>query len=125
MRVISKKALRLFWERHPTARPPLAAWFKAVVAATWHSPNELRRTYGSADLVGNCVVFNVGGNNFRVIGRVLYADEKKSTPGVVYILRVMTHADYDRDDWPEQCGCHRPPPGRATRSGTRRRRRPG
>lgn len=123
MRVISKRALRVFWQRHPSARAPMTAWHKAVVAATWHTFAEVRQTFRSADLVGNCVVFDVGGNNFRVIGRVLYADAEKALPGVVYVLRVMTHDEYDRDDWPGQYGCHLPPPSRKRPPQPRRPRR--
>lgn len=123
MRVISKKALRAFWKRHPPAQAPLTSWYKAVVAATWHTFAEVRRTFRSADSVGNCVVFDVGGNNFRVIGRVLYASDEQALPGVVYVLRVMTHAEYDRNDWPEQCGCHQPPPRRKPTTKPRRPRK--
>ena len=117
MRVISKKTLRMFWEdpkRPETTRTLLASWYKTVVAATWHHFAELRQTFNSADQVGNCVVFNVGHNRYRVIGRVLYADDEKPLPGVVYVLRVMDHEEYDENRWPDQCGCHDPPPGKAT-----------
>lgn len=108
MRVISKKMLRLFWAVHPKAEPPLTAWYKATVAAAWHTFAELRATFNTADQVGDCVVFNVGGNKYRLIGRVRYA--KKAHPGVVYVLKVMTHAEYDENTWPDECGCHEPPP---------------
>ncbi len=88
MRVISKKTLRVFWEDPKTpadAQPLLIAWYKVVLVATWHNFPELRQTFNSADQVGDCVVFNVGGNKYRVIGRVRYAKELQ--PGVVYILR--------------------------------------
>ena len=113
MRVISKKALREFWEdpkRPPNAQTLLSAWYKIVLDATWSTFGELRQMFNSADQVGNCVVFDVGHNRFRVIGRVLYADEENYLPGVVYILRVMDHKEYDENAWPGQCGCHEPPP---------------
>src|ERR1700684_2094167 len=109
MRVISKKTLRLFWENPKTptdARSLLTAWYKVVLDAKWHNFNELRQTFNSADQVGDCIVFNVGGNKYRVIGRVRYAKELQ--PGVVYILKVLTHSEYDENKWPEQCGCYSP-----------------
>jgi len=53
-----------------------------------------RTTFPSADLGGNCTVFNVAGNYYRLIARVFFRSHK------VYVLRVMTHAEYDREDWP-------------------------
>ncbi len=103
MWVVSLKRLREFWADHPQAESPLRGWFTLTVAAEWATFAELRGTFPSADLVGNCTVFNVGGNNFRLIARVFFASHK------VYVLRVMTHAEYDREDWADGCNCHRPP----------------
>ena len=111
LRVISKKALRRLWEspkRPRDAKSLLAAWYKAVLAADWHNFADLRQTFNSADQVGDCVVFNVGGNKYRLIGRVRYS--RRQIPGVVYILSVMTHAEYDKNTWPDECGCFEPPP---------------
>ena len=111
MRVISRKAIRLFWEepkRAKDAKPLLAAWYKVVLAAEWRNFADLRQTFNSADRVGNCTVFDIGGNKYRLIGRVRYATEM--LPGVVYILYVMTHAEYDENTWPDKCGCFQPPP---------------
>lgn len=111
LRVISKKALRSFWEdpkRPKEAKPLFIAWYKVVVDAEWRTFAELRQTFNSADQVGDCVVFNIGGNKYRIIGRVRYT--KATIPGVVYILRAMTHAEYDRNTWPKDCGCFEPPP---------------
>ena len=56
--------------------------------------------------MGNCVVFDVGNNRYRLIGRVNYAR------GIVYVLTVMDHAEYDKGRWIGDCGCHEPPPKR-------------
>jgi mRNA interferase HigB len=112
VRVISKKTLRVFWDDPKTpadAKTLLTTWYKGVLVATWRNFAELRQTFNSADQVGDCVVFNVGGNKYRVVGRVRYA--RQSMQGVVYILKVMTHAEYDEHKWPDECGCHtRPTP---------------
>lgn len=106
MWVVSLKRLRDFWAAHPRSEVPLRAWHAQASAADWKTFADLRTTFPSADLVGNCTVFNIGGNRFRLIGRVFFASHK------VYVLRVMTHAEYDREDWAEQCGCHQGPPDR-------------
>jgi mRNA interferase HigB len=113
MWIVSLRRLREFWELHPHAEAPLRAWFTQAAAAEWRRFSELRSTFATADLVGNCTVLNLGGNKYRLVVRVFYASHKG------YVLRVMTHGEYDRDDWPTQCGCHQPPPKRK-RSGRSR-----
>lgn len=127
MRIISRKRYRDFWEgrRHDgaIARRDFTAWERIAAAADWPNFAALRQTFGSADAVGNCVVFDVGNNRFRLIGRVNYR------VGIIYILAAMDHEEYDRDDWPKACGCHEPPPRpdgsspRTDRPDPRRRRR--
>src|SRR5436190_20113343 len=106
MWIVSLKRLREFWTVHAGAEVPLRAWFTVTTAALWRHFADLRATFPSADLVGNCTVFNIGGNNYRLITRVFYVSHK------VYVLRVMTHLEYDREDWPSQCGCFLAPPDR-------------
>jgi mRNA interferase HigB len=111
VRIISKRRLREFWKsrKHDSgvAERDLAVWYKLANSANWTNFAALKQTLGSSDQVGNCVVFDVGRNRFRLIGRVNYAK------GIVYVLRVMDHADYDKKYWIEDCGCHKPPPKRA------------
>lgn len=111
MRVISHKRLQDFWNdpKGPAdAEQYLTAWYALTVAAPWHNFGELRQTFRSADVVGDCVVFDVGNNRIRLIGRVRYATDE--LPGVVYVLAVLTHAEYDKNKWPDDCGCHQKPP---------------
>lgn len=110
VRVISHKRLKDFWEdpKNPQdARRYLTVWYKLTLAATWHNFSDLRGTFASADQVGDCVVFDVGNNRYRLIGRVRYA--KATLPGVVYVLKVLNHDEYADNDWPDECGCHKPP----------------
>ena len=115
MRVISKPRLVQFWQARKadsaTAERDLAAWYKLARNAAWANFGALRQTFGSADQVGNCVVFDVGNNRFRLVGRVNYAR------GVVYVLKVMDHAEYDKNLWADACGCHEPPPKMAPPKG--------
>jgi mRNA interferase HigB len=108
MRVISKTRLRQFWETsgYEDSEGPLRAWHTHVSDRTvaWQSWSEAKTQYGSASLVGNCVVFSIGGNKYRLVTRILYPSQK------VFVLKMMTHAEYDKDSWKEDCGCYDPPP---------------
>ena len=106
MRVISLKRLREFWEKHPDSERPLRTWHKIAELHEWSSLSELRVVFPSADVVRlkcnvNVVVFNVGGNKYRLIVRILYR-EKEFKKGFIYVKRILTHADYDRIDWKGQ-----------------------
>src|SRR5436190_24179192 len=108
MRVISKARLRKFWESpgHSVAEGPLRAWHTHVSSktVTWQAWGDVKADFGTASLVGNCVVFNIGGNKYRLVTRILYPSQK------IFILKVMTHAEYDQNKWNEDCGCYEPPP---------------
>jgi mRNA interferase HigB len=108
MRVISKARLRAYWNErgHEDSEGPLRAWHTHVSSRTvsWHSWGDVKAEFGTASLVGNCVVFNIGGNKYRLVTRILYPSQK------VFILKVMTHAEYDDDRWKEECGCFEPAP---------------
>ena len=108
MRIISKSRLKEFWEvpAHKDAEGPLRAWHTHVSNRTvsWHSWGQVKADFGIASLVGNCVVFNIGGNKYRLVTRILYSSQK------VFILKVMTHKEYDQNKWVEECGCYCPPP---------------
>jgi mRNA interferase HigB len=108
MRVISRARLRAFCESRKgdadRAERDLATWYRLAKKARWANWGELKRTFGSADLVEYCVVFDVGNNRYRLIAQVNYGR------GIVYVLKVMDHAEYDGGRWAEECGCHEPPP---------------
>ncbi len=75
-------------------------------SVAWQTWADVKTEFGSASLVGNCVVFNIGGNKYRLVTRILYPSQK------VFVLKIMTHAEYDRDQWKADCGCYQPPPSR-------------
>jgi len=98
MRVIKPSRLREYWEAHAKARKPLEVWYAVTKRVEWRNLVDLRKTFGSADEVkvksGKAVVvFNIGGNNYRLICAVHY-DRKK-----VFVLRFMNHAEYSKDNW--------------------------
>jgi mRNA interferase HigB len=108
VRVISKARLKQFWETpgREDAEGPLRAWYTHANSktTTWLSWRDVKADYGSASIVGNCIVFNIGGNKYRLITRILHVSHK------VFVLKVMTHSEYDEDKWKEECGCFAPRP---------------
>lgn len=111
MRVISKSRLRQFWEQigREDAEGPLRAWYAHVNSKTvaWQSWAEVKAVFSAASIVGNCIVFNIGGNKYRLITRILYPSQK------VFILKAMPHKEYDENKWKDECGCFEPPPKKA------------
>jgi mRNA interferase HigB len=93
MRVISRKALKDFWEEHADAEQPLKAWFHEARNAAWKSFADIKARHRSADILpGNRVVFDIKGNTYRLVVRLHY------NTGIVFIRFVGTHAAYDRID---------------------------
>ena len=93
MRIISRKALRKFWEKHPDAKQRLQAWYADVKRSDWTSPADVKRTYRNASVIANDrIVFNIKGNKYRIIVKVSYRFK------IVFIRFVGTHEEYDRVD---------------------------
>ncbi len=93
MNIATRKTLVEFYTLHPKATAPLSAWYKHVKAANWTSPQDVKDDFKSADfLADNRVVFNIGGNNYRLVVRISYAFKQ------VLVKFVGTHADYDKID---------------------------
>ncbi len=93
MRVIAKSALRKFWAKHPDAEQPLRAWHAEAKSAAWKSPADIKNKYRSASILhGRRVVFNIGGNKYRLIVKINYSYQ------IVYIRFLGTHREYDRID---------------------------
>lgn len=95
MNVISFKRIRDFIAVHKDAGRPLTAWYTVVKRASWQNLAELKQVYPSADLVGRHVVFNIKGNKYRLVARVVFRSQ------TVFIVAVMTHKEYDLGKWKE------------------------
>ncbi len=93
MHIISEKTVRAFWTQYSAAETPLRAWCSVARRSRWTTFAELRVAYPAADLVGKFIVFNIGGNKFRLIV-VIHFNRAK-----VYIRHVLTHEEYDKGDW--------------------------
>ena len=93
MRLFNRATLRDFWRRHPDAQHPLRAWLAEVEKGSWTGPAEVRARYRTADFIeGDRIIFNVGGNKYRLVVHVAYEYRR------VLIKFVGTHREYDRID---------------------------
>jgi mRNA interferase HigB len=97
--VIAKSALVKFWSDLPkgapreTAEAAMTEWYATASKASWSNFSELKKTFNSADIVaGNKVIFDVGGNKYRIVGLVAFRTKR------IFVLFVGTHAQYDAID---------------------------
>jgi len=93
VRIISRRALREFWERHTDAEQALRAWYAEAKSAEWQGPAEVKARFPTASLLAeNRVIFNIKGNQYRLVVILRY------DLGIISIRFVGTHAEYDRID---------------------------
>ena len=93
MHIVSKKALREFWRKYSDSQTPLRRWFKLISKSSFGSFTELRAVFPNADIVDDLVVFNIGGNKYRLVASIHF------NRGKVYVRRVLTHEEYDKGGW--------------------------
>lgn len=90
MRIIAKKKLKDFWDKYPESKITLQDWHAEAEISTWNTPQCVKNRYRTASfLIGNRVVFNVGGNKFRLVVKINYAYR------IIYLRFIGTHGDYD------------------------------
>lgn len=93
MHIISRRPLIAFYQLHPEVKAQLEAWYFEAKHADWKTPADIIQRYSTASILGdNRVVFNIKGNDCRLIVKIHY------NTGIVYIRFVGTHAEYDRID---------------------------
>jgi mRNA interferase HigB len=93
VKIISNSALRAFAGQHPQAQGPLQGWRRVIEKNRFDNWAALKAAFNTVDKVGDLVVFNVGGNKYRLIACIRF--EKQ----IVYIKAVLTHTEYDRGVW--------------------------
>ena len=91
--VISKRALFERAAIYPDALSALQVWFDIAVAAEWTSLQDVRRSYPSTDMVGNLAIFNIRGNHYRLIVRMVWKYKR------IYVKEFLSHAEYDKGRW--------------------------
>jgi mRNA interferase HigB len=99
MNIIARSRLREFQDRFPDAKGQLERWFKICKQNDFSSFAELKRVIGSADMVGKCLIFNIKGNQYRLIVRVNFKGQR------MYIKDFLPHAEYDKLDLKKDTKC--------------------
>jgi mRNA interferase HigB len=93
VRIIARRTLREFCARHSEAEQPLRAWYHDARKADWRTPGDVKRVYANASIVGGTgVVFNIGGNKYRLLVAINYPF------GICYVRFIGTHQAYERVD---------------------------
>ena len=93
MHVISYRRLREYAEKHANVRDILDNWYKVASKATWGNLIEVQAVFPKAEAVRNFTVFNIKGNNYRLIVSIDYEQQ------IIYIKYILTHAEYDKEQW--------------------------
>ena len=93
MHIISRKKLLEAADKHGDLSAPLDVWYRVAKKAEWKNLMDVRRTFPSADAVGELTVFNIKGNAYRLITEINYQT------GRIFLRHVMTHADYSKGGW--------------------------
>jgi len=93
MRIISIQTLKNYWLKYPQSEQSIKAWIKEVKESEWRTPNDLKRSFGAASiLTGKRVVFNICGNNNRLIVDIEFRLQ------LVFVVWIGTHTEYDQID---------------------------
>ncbi|OUL24897.1 type II toxin-antitoxin system HigB family toxin [Nostoc sp. 106C] len=93
MHLISIRKLRTDTAQFPNVKQQIENWYATVKKADWQSLEDVRRIYRDSESVGNFTVFNIKGNDYRLIVGIDYENQ------VVYYKYFLTHAEYDKDNW--------------------------
>ena len=93
MRVIAKRTLQEFWEKHRDCEQQLKSWFREAEQVEWDNPNEILAEYPNARIIeNNRAIINIKGNRYRLIIKINFKF------GMVWIRFIGTHAEYDKID---------------------------
>lgn len=93
MHIITRSRIIEAENKHPNDGHSLRAWYQIMRHSTFLNFANLRDSFNSVDKVGHLYVFNIGGNNLRLIAAIHFNRQK------VYIRYVLTHAEYNRNIW--------------------------
>ena len=93
MHVVSHKAIRLFAGKYPEARASLDRWYSVAKHADWESFADVKQTFNAADLVAPHIVFDMGGNKYRLVAAINFRKR------VLFIRCILTHKEYEKGTW--------------------------
>lgn len=93
MVIIAWSTIAAFYQEHPDAKNALENWYDITEEADWSNINDVKKTFNSADYVGNDrIVFNIKGNKYRLVALIIFRTR------TVFIRFVGTHSAYDKID---------------------------
>jgi mRNA interferase HigB len=107
MRIISRKRLEEFWSLYPRTEKELSIWHDITAGAAWKTPADVKAAFGQrVDFVHTkndhaVAVFDVSNNRCRMITAIHYL-KNHPIKGRVYVLRVLTHEEYDLEHWKDE-----------------------
>jgi len=90
MEIAGLSTIEKFKKEQPAARNPLDDWINKVKLAKWKTPNDVKKAFSTASFVKGYVIFNIGGNKYRLFTEVCYES------GKIIILQIGTHEQHDR-----------------------------
>ena len=93
MHVVSHKAIRMFCEKHPHGRSALDHWYRAAKRAQWSCFADVKQTFNTADFVAPYVVFDIGGNKYRLVAELNFGRR------VLFVRHILTHKEYVKGGW--------------------------
>lgn len=91
MTIVNRQVIEKFIRKHANSKASLSSWLEDAELADWRKPQDIKDRYRSADLLsGNRIIFDIGGNNYRLVVLVRYHN------GIVFIEKIGTHAEYSK-----------------------------
>jgi len=99
MHVIARKMLLDFSRKYSDSKGPLERWWTICKNNTASSFSELKKTFGTADMVGRCVIFNISGGKYRLVVRINFEGHR------MWIKYVLPHKEYERLNLEEDSKC--------------------
>jgi mRNA interferase HigB len=99
VQLLGKSIIDRFKSKHSASRHALDRWVKLIEATNFDRPQDVKQLFGvHVDFVGNQAVFDVGGNKVRAITKIEYGIK------IILVTHILTHAEYDKDQWKEKRG---------------------
>lgn len=92
--LIKKQTIELYVSTNTRSRSSFNTWLSLVKYADWNQPADIKKTFGSSDLLGNCsnrVISDIGGNNYRMICKYAFGENQVH----LFVCWIGTHAEYD------------------------------
>ncbi|MBN1834139.1 MAG: type II toxin-antitoxin system HigB family toxin [Deltaproteobacteria bacterium] len=94
MKIVSREQILQFIEKHSDAKGAIESWWQETIEANWREPKDIKERYRTVSFLGgNIVIFNIKGNNYRLVVKIAYQQK------TVLIKWIGTHAEYDKQQF--------------------------